>query len=212
MCNYVQFPDFILDKWKNGKITHTHMTDLLRLELLVKYGGMWVDATVLCTSKREEIPDYFFNSELFLYQILKPGRDGQAQPISSWLMSAKTNNKILMMARYLCYEYWKKKITALQEKSGTLCLRQWADKPYRSPQESILEVPANMCIVQPLILRRNGLNFTAEVEGHPVKLEDLARNDGLTPSEFAAWFIPVFDKAQENALTFAIIQFTTFRY
>lgn len=83
--------------------------------------------------------------------------------------------------RHTCrcnYEYWKKKITALQEKSGTLCLRQWADKPYRSPQESILEVPANMCIVQPLILRRNGLNFTAEVEGHPVKLEDLARNDG----------------------------------
>lgn len=117
--------------------------------------------------------------------------------------------------RHTCrcnYEYWKKKITALQEKSGTLCLRQWADKPYRSPQESILEVPANMCIVQPLILRRNGLNFTAEVEGHPVKLEDLARNDGLTPSEFAAWFIPVFDKAQETALTFAIIQFTTFRY
>lgn len=40
--------------------------------------------------------------------------------------------------RHTCrcnYEYWKKKITALQEKSGTLCLRQWADKPYRSPQK-----------------------------------------------------------------------------
>ena len=108
MCDYVKFPEFILEKWKAGQITHTHMTDLLRLELLIKYGGMWVDATVLCTSKREEIPDYFFNSDLFLYQILKPGRDGQAQPISSWLISAKTNNKILMMARYLCYEYWKK--------------------------------------------------------------------------------------------------------
>lgn len=60
-------------------------------------------------------------------------------------------------------------------------------------------------------VKRYGYN-TAEVEGHPVKLEDLARNDGLTPSEFAAWFIPVFDKAQETALTFAIIQFTTFRY
>ena len=94
-------------QWKNGKITHTHMTDLLRLELLIKYGGMWGDATVLCTSKRENIPDYFFNSDLFLYQILKPGRDGQAQPISSWLISAKTNNKILIMTRYLCYEYWK---------------------------------------------------------------------------------------------------------
>ena len=104
MCDYVKFPEFILEKWKAGQITHTHMTDLLRLELLIQYGGMWVDATVLCTSKREEIPDYFFNSDLFLYQILKPGRDGQAQPISSWLISAKTNNKIIMMARYLCYE------------------------------------------------------------------------------------------------------------
>lgn len=108
MCDYVEFPEFILKKWKAGQITHTHMTDLLRLELLIKYGGMWIDATVLCTSKRENIPDYFFNSDLFLYQILKPGRDGQAQPISSWLISAKTNNKILELARFLCYEYWKK--------------------------------------------------------------------------------------------------------
>lgn len=108
MYDYVDFPDYILEKWKAGLITHTHMTDLLRLELLIKYGGMWIDATVLCTSRREDIPEYFFNSDLFLYQILKPGRDGQSQPISSWLISAKTNNKILMMARYLCYEYWKK--------------------------------------------------------------------------------------------------------
>lgn len=108
MSDYVDFPDFIIDKWKNGQITHTHMTDLLRTELLIRYGGMWIDATVFCTSKREDIPDYFFNSDLFLYQILKPGRDGQAQPVSSWLIGAKTNNKILLMTRYLCYEYWKK--------------------------------------------------------------------------------------------------------
>ena len=108
MSNYVKFPKFILEKWEKGYITHTHMTDLLRLELLIRYGGMWIDSTVLCTSKREEIPDYYFNSDLFIYQSLKPGRDGQAQLISSWLMSARTNNKILMMTRYLCYEYWKK--------------------------------------------------------------------------------------------------------
>ena len=108
MCDYVEFPDFILEKWKIGQITHTHMTDLLRLELLIKYGGMWIDSTVLCTSRREDIPNYFFDSDLFLYQTLKPGRDGQALPISSWLISAKTNNKILIEARFLCYEYWKK--------------------------------------------------------------------------------------------------------
>ena len=108
MDQYVKFPKFILEKWEKGYITNTHMTDLLRLELLIYYGGMWIDSTVLCTRKIEEISEYYFDSDLFFYQLLKPGRDGQAQLISSWLMSAKTNNKILIMTRYLCYEYWKK--------------------------------------------------------------------------------------------------------
>lgn len=105
---YVHFPDYIVKKWKNGQITHTHLTDLLRLELLINYGGMWIDATVFCSENRESIPDYFFDSELFFYQNLKPGRDGNAFYISSWLMSAKSNNKVLMATRELCYEYWKK--------------------------------------------------------------------------------------------------------
>ncbi len=106
MHKYVNMPEYIVDKWKKGQITNTHMTDLLRLELLINHGGMWIDATVLCTGK--EIPDYFFDSDLFLYQSLKPGRDGQGLYISSWLICAKTHNRILMAARDLCYEYWKK--------------------------------------------------------------------------------------------------------
>lgn len=104
MESYVTFPDYIMEKWKKGVITHTHMTDLLRLELLIKYGGLWLDATVLCTDKA---PSYFFDSDLFFFQNLKPGRDGDCQYISSWLIEAKTNNKILMATKMLCYEYWK---------------------------------------------------------------------------------------------------------
>ena len=63
----------------------------------------WI-ATVLCTG---DAPEYFFDSDLFFFQTLKPGRDGHASYISSWLMEAKTNNKILMATRELCYEYWK---------------------------------------------------------------------------------------------------------
>ena len=108
MNDYVQFPEYILEKWKCGKITHTHMTDLLRLELLTKYGGTLIDATVLCTRKEEEIPSYFFESDLFLFQQLKPGRDGQSTYISSWFINAKSNNKILCATKYLCYKYWEK--------------------------------------------------------------------------------------------------------
>lgn len=103
--DYVELPNFIMDKWRRGIITHTHMTDLLRLELLIKYGGMWIDATVFCSGK--EIPAFYFDSDLFFYQCLKPGRNGHVLKVSSWLMSARTNNKLLMAIRALCYEYWK---------------------------------------------------------------------------------------------------------
>ncbi len=108
MMDYVDFPEYIVEKWKKGIITHTHMTDLLRLELLIKYGGTWIDATVLCTKDREDIPDYFFDSDLFYFQTLKPGKDGESIGVSSWYLSACSNNKILCATRYLCYEYWKR--------------------------------------------------------------------------------------------------------
>lgn len=108
LSEYVTFPGYIMEKWKKGIITHTHMTDLLRLELLIKYGGTWIDSTVYCTRRIENIPEYYFNSNLFFYQTLKPGKDGQAAVLSSWYLSAASNNKLLMATRCLCYEYWKK--------------------------------------------------------------------------------------------------------
>lgn len=104
--DYVSFPDFILEKLNNGQITLTHFSDLLRLELLIKYGGLWLDATVLCTSSN--IPKSILESDLFVYQAQKPGADGRAVVMSSWCMYAKTNNKILMATRNLLYKYWEK--------------------------------------------------------------------------------------------------------
>lgn len=105
--DYVIFPKHIMDKFKSGIITITHLSDLLRLELLIKYGGLWLDATVLCTGN--EIPKSILESDLFVFQAQKPGADGRASLMSSWLMYATTNNKILMATRDLLYEYWLKK-------------------------------------------------------------------------------------------------------
>lgn len=103
---YVAFPEHILQKLDNGQITLTHFSDLLRLELLINHGGLWLDATVLCTSG--DIPKSIISSDLFVYQMQKPGADGHATIMSSWCMYARTNNKILMATRELLYEYWKK--------------------------------------------------------------------------------------------------------
>jgi len=102
---YVSIPEYITYKWKNKIISDAHFSDILRIELLIKYGGTWIDSTVLCTGNN--IPKSFFDSELFVYQILKPGRDGHSFYTSNWFISAYSNNKILMFVRKLLYEYWK---------------------------------------------------------------------------------------------------------
>lgn len=105
--DYVTFPEHIQKKIDSGIITKTHMSDLLRLELLLRYGGTWMDATVFCSGGN--IPDYMLDSPLFLYQILKPGADGQPTVISSWFLTACTNHPILALTQAMLYRYWEEK-------------------------------------------------------------------------------------------------------
>lgn len=101
---YVHFPDFIIDKWKKGYITNTHFSDILRLELLIQYGGLWVDATTFFTGP---LPSYITKEDLFVY------RDGwmdmEIINMASWIIYSKyTNNIVLKETRDLLYKYWEK--------------------------------------------------------------------------------------------------------
>lgn len=99
--NYVTMPDFILEKYERGIITHTHFSDILRLELLKNYGGTWIDAAVFLTDGN--LPDYMLNDKLFIFQSIE---DAAAQ-IESFYITAESNNKIVLMTLKLLYEYWK---------------------------------------------------------------------------------------------------------
>ncbi len=103
--DYVTFPPHIQQKIDSGVITRTHFSDLLRLELLLNHGGTWIDATVFCSGG--QIPGYMLNSDLFLFQTLKPGLDGHTTCISSWFMTACANHPILALTRALLYRYWE---------------------------------------------------------------------------------------------------------
>ncbi|MBO5867943.1 MAG: capsular polysaccharide synthesis protein [Oscillospiraceae bacterium] len=104
--DYVTFPAHIEEKLSSGVITKTHLSDLLRLELLIRHGGTWIDATVFCSGN--DIPGYMLDTDLFVFQNLKPGADGHSTLISSWFMTACTNHPILLLTRALLYRYWEK--------------------------------------------------------------------------------------------------------
>lgn len=104
--DYVTMPEHIEEKYSKGIITHTHFSDLLRVELLCKYGGTWIDATVFCSGRN--IPKYFFDSSFFIFQNLKPGADGATCNVSSWFITAWTNHKFMLAQRTLLFDYWEK--------------------------------------------------------------------------------------------------------
>ena len=102
---YVTLPNYIIEKYEKGIIAHVHFADLLRTELLAEYGGTWIDSTVFLMNC--SIPSYILDSDLFMFQKLKPGLDGNVIRVSSWFITASAKNKIILAQRHLLREYWK---------------------------------------------------------------------------------------------------------
>lgn len=106
LFDYIEFPQYIVEKWRAGIINNTHFSDLTRVRLLNVYGGVWIDATVYFTGN--ELPGYIKSSKLFLFHRY-PDWENCAEPriMASWLISAEPGNKILSILESMFYEYWK---------------------------------------------------------------------------------------------------------
>jgi len=105
---YVELPDYIVKKWEKGRIPAAMFSDLLRVELLIEYGGTWIDSTVLCTGYGTQIPQItqkYLEADLFVFQYTKQG--SVPVSISNWFISACSNNEVLMVLREMLYAYWK---------------------------------------------------------------------------------------------------------
>lgn len=59
---YSNIPEYIIQKMKQGKMSLTHFSDILRYNLLYNWGGAWIDATCLLT---KPIPEKYYQTEYF---------------------------------------------------------------------------------------------------------------------------------------------------
>ena len=103
LFEYVTLPEHIVKKYKNGTISFTHFSDILRTALLVQHGGIWLDATVLLT---DELPTQMTETPLFLLQKSKLSQIPHMG--SSWFIVANKGNVILKRVLELLYVYWEK--------------------------------------------------------------------------------------------------------
>lgn len=102
---YVDVPDWVMKKFKKREITITHFSDILRLTLLSRYGGFWMDATLYITGDLpKEVPVFFT-----LKQAQKNNEYVSAYRWSGYCMGGTNTNKIFSQAySMLINGYWLK--------------------------------------------------------------------------------------------------------
>ncbi|MCR5249141.1 MAG: capsular polysaccharide synthesis protein [Lachnospiraceae bacterium] len=104
--DYVELPSPIMDKWRDGRISNTHFSDLLRLELLCSHGGTWVDATVFC-SGTEVISPLLDDASLFCFRSVMRNGVSEYTGYDSWFLHSTKRSGILSDTRDMLYAYWK---------------------------------------------------------------------------------------------------------
>ena len=103
--DFTCIPEDIIKKWKTGIISNTHFSDILRLNLLIHHGGVWIDSTAFVSDR---IPQDIEDAPFFIFKSLKPGCIGKYVTVSSWFISSCRNYPILVDTERMLYRYWEK--------------------------------------------------------------------------------------------------------
>jgi len=78
-----------------------HRSDLLRTQLLIKHGGIWLDPTVFVMRPFEEwLPEYM-NAGVFFFH--RPGPD---RVLANWFIAAEPKNYVLTTLYESLIQYW----------------------------------------------------------------------------------------------------------
>ncbi|WP_291066218.1 MULTISPECIES: capsular polysaccharide synthesis protein [unclassified Empedobacter] len=104
VSNYINIPSNIFDNYKNGNISPTFLSDFLRASLLHKFGGLWLDSTILVV---EQIQDKYFSQE---FVSIKTEMLSNASPSkyrwAGFFLGSTGNSEIFRVFRNMFIEYF----------------------------------------------------------------------------------------------------------
>lgn len=81
---YAGFSQIVVDRYNAGRISLTHLADILRVQLLNMYGGLWVDATYFISDNR--IAD-IINDEAYTVKTVIPSWNGDVIAKGKWAVN-----------------------------------------------------------------------------------------------------------------------------
>ncbi len=103
--NYCQIPQYIYEKVSSGKITLTHFSDIIRMEVLSSKGGLWLDATVYIT---RPICEDWFTMPYKTVRYFQSKSDIVRGRWTGFIQSALPGSPVQSFCRDIFYSYWEK--------------------------------------------------------------------------------------------------------
>lgn len=100
---YIDIPDYILDKFEKKLIVGAHLSDIVRCCLLYKYGGIWMDATLLaCAPIPEECLKYS------IYTRTTYGREFNSKAVwAIWFLCSQSGEKLFKFVMEAYFYYFR---------------------------------------------------------------------------------------------------------
>lgn len=111
ISNYIDMPQLFREKVLRKEMCLAHYSDILRVFLLEKYGGIWLDATIFCTN---DIPDEYFEYMFFTLKsnLPTPGCISQNQ-WTTFCIGGCQGNVLFQSLKAFYLEYWGKENRAI---------------------------------------------------------------------------------------------------
>lgn len=106
LADYITLPGWIVEKFQKGAISITHLSDIIRMGLLYRYGGMWIDADYYVANP---IQSEFFDREFFTLRMKAPKFKADISD-GRWavnLLLVKPHNIMTAFVLDGLYEYWR---------------------------------------------------------------------------------------------------------
>ncbi len=104
--DYLQLDDVVWEKYRAGKISRTHFSDIVRIALLYHYGGVWMDCTMLLT---RPLPSVVVTSDFYTNRLgVKDDVNVCAGRWSTFFMACHRHNLMMRATLDIFVEYWKR--------------------------------------------------------------------------------------------------------
>ena len=107
--DWIDIPEEVVRKWKEGKMKAAHFADICRVDLLYRHGGVWMDATWYMDAP---FPEWLWEADFFVYQggdTLKGAYGG----IQNCFIRGAKDAYLLKVWREIILAYWKEEDSPL---------------------------------------------------------------------------------------------------